>query len=75
MHACMTKVISISDEAYEKLSRMKNDKSFSKIIVELVIDKSKDDLMQFAGLLTSHEAEKIKEGIYHDRKDSSRRFK
>ncbi len=71
----MTKVISISDEAYERLKRLKNEMSFSEIIVELTMEKNKDNLMKFAGALTDGEAEKIKKSIYEGRKISSRRFR
>jgi predicted CopG family antitoxin len=70
----MTRVISISDEAYDKLRRIKNEKSFSKVIVELVAEKG-DTLMQFVGALSTHEADTIKKEIYRDRKVPSRRFK
>mgnify|MGYP001579232242 CR=1 FL=1 len=76
MHICMTKIISISDEAYEKLKRMKNEMSFSEIIIELTFEKTKDNLMKFAGMLSNEEADKIKKDIYSERKKlSSRRFK
>lgn len=68
----MTKVISISDEAYDRLKRLKNEKSFSEIIVEL--SSKKNDLMNFAGSLNEKEAEKIKGEIYSERKLPSRRF-
>lgn len=70
----MTKIISISDEAYDRLKKMKNELSFSKIIIELTFAKTKDNLMKFAGALSKEEAEKIKKEIYRERKLSSRRF-
>lgn len=71
----MTKIISISDEAYERLKKMKNEQSFSEIIIELTFEKAKDNLMKFAGALSNEEADKIKKEIYNERKISSRRFK
>ena len=74
MYTYMTKVISISDEAYGKLKILKNEKSFSEIIVELSNKKTEIDLMSFAGSLTEKEADKIKKEIYSERKMPSRRF-
>ncbi len=70
----MTKVISISDEAYEKLKRLKNERSFSEIIVELSRKKNEIDLMNFVGSISEKEADKIKKNIYTERKTPSRRF-
>lgn len=71
----MTKVISISDEAYANLKKIKNERSFSEIIIELTFEKNKDSLMKFAGILSKEEADKIKKEIYKERKIPSRRFK
>ena len=48
----MVKVISLSNEAYEKLKAIKNEKSFSEVVVELVNCKKKDKkaFMKFAGI-------------------------
>lgn len=70
----MTKIISVSDEAYDKLKKLKSEKSFSEIIIELSIERNKDNLMKFAGALSNEEAKKIKNKIYKERKISSRRF-
>ncbi|MEK6890779.1 MAG: antitoxin VapB family protein [Nanoarchaeota archaeon] len=71
----MTKVISISDEAYDKLKKLKDEKSFSEIIVELTLEKTNDNLMKFAGILSKEAGGKIIKQIYEERKISSRRFK
>ncbi len=67
----MVKVISLSNEAYEKLKRIKNGKSFSEIVVELV-DRKKDrkGLMNFAGIFANDKdwANKMNE-IIKDRKN------
>ena len=70
----MTRVISISDEAYGRLKKLKNEMSFSEVIVELTVEKSENNLMKFTGLLTNEEAEKIKKDIYEERKTQSKRF-
>ena len=71
----MTKIVSLSDEAYNELKKMKSQKSFSEIVIELVKEKKSDNLMQFAGILTKEEGEKMIKQIYEDRKMPSRRFK
>ena len=71
----MTKVISISDDAYELLKRFKMNKSFSEVIIEIVGDKSRNSLMEFAGILTDKEANEMKKNIRETRKLSSGRFK
>ena len=71
----MTKVISISDEAYNTLKKIKASKSFSEIIIEITKKKSEKDIMKYAGMLSDEEGEKIKKEIYSDRKElKSRRF-
>ncbi len=48
----MTKVISISDEAYDYLKSIKDEKeSFSKIIKKLVPKSDKRDILKLAGSL------------------------
>ena len=75
MHVFMTKVISISDEAYERLVRIKRNLSFSKIIIEITKDNSVNNIMSFAGLLSNEEADKIKNEIKRIIQSPSRRFK
>jgi len=71
----MTKVITISDESYDELKRLKKELSFSKIIIELARERKKENMMSFAGILTNEEAEKMKRNLSEMRKLSSRRFK
>ncbi|MBS3075121.1 antitoxin [Candidatus Pacearchaeota archaeon] len=71
----MTKVISISDEAYEELSRIKDGSSFTEIIIELTKEKKKKSIMDLAGAWKNIDTDKIKGEIYKERKISSRRFK
>lgn len=44
----MTRVISISDDVYEELSRMKGSKSFSEILREL--KQAKPNILDFFGV-------------------------
>jgi predicted CopG family antitoxin len=71
----MTKVISISDEAYDELSRLKNGFSFTEIILELTKEKKKKSLMEFAGMLSEEEGNRMLKKIKEERKIGSRRFK
>ncbi|MFA5855829.1 MAG: antitoxin VapB family protein [Candidatus Pacearchaeota archaeon] len=66
----MVKVISLSNDAYEKLKAIKNGKSFSEVVVELVESKNKNkkDRKKFAGIFKDDdEWEKIMEDIDMDR--------
>lgn len=74
MHVYMTKVISISDEAYNALRKIDAKRSFTEVIIELTLEKRKKSLMEFAGILSDKEAESIKKEIYEARKMKSRRF-
>ena len=72
----MVKVVSLSNEAYDKLKRIKNGKSFSEVVVELVECKNKKkDFMKFAGVFKENgdEWEKIMKKIYEDRKNAKMR--
>ena len=64
MHIYMTKIISISDEAYDELSRLKNGNSFTEIILDLAKEKKKKSIMESAGIWDDKEAERIKKEIY-----------
>ena len=52
----MTRQIAISEEAYERLSKLKeNKKSFTKVILELT-DKKKSDISDLFGILKISDA-------------------
>ncbi len=70
----MTKVISISDEAYEELKRLKNGISFTKVIIELTNTKKKGSIIKYAGVLTKEEGNAILDEIRKERKKISRRM-
>jgi len=72
----MVKVISLSNDAYAKLKAIKDGKSFSEVVVELVdCRKKKKDIMKFAGVFAKDkdEWEKIKNRIYEDREKAKMR--
>jgi len=47
----MTKIISLKDEAYHRLKKMKGDKSFTEIIMDLT---EQHDLLDHAGYRAQH---------------------
>ena len=74
MHAymhCMTKVISVADDAYGRLKKMKGeDDSFSDVVMELTKERRKKNLMKFAGVWKDKpEMDKIFEEIFAQRKN------
>ncbi len=75
MYISMTKVISISDDAYEELSKIKNGYSFSEIIIELTKEKKKKSIMDFAGIISEEEGNRMLKEVKESRKLKSRRFK
>lgn len=67
----MVKVISLSEEAYSKLKSLKNENSFSEVVITLVEEHKKKNIMGFAGILKENKEEwgKIKEKLEKDRKN------
>lgn len=55
-----TKTITIKEEAYERLKKLKGDKSFSEVIMDVTDDKEVD-LMESFGVLSDEEAEELRE--------------
>ncbi|PSG98710.1 MAG: antitoxin [Nanohaloarchaea archaeon SW_7_43_1] len=58
----VTKTITIKEEAYERLKKLKDGKSFSEVIMDITED-DEIDLMKSFGVLSSEEAQKAKEEI------------
>lgn len=71
----MTKIISISDEAYEELKKLKDGMSFTEIIMNITKEKKKCSLREFAGILSEEEGNKMLKKIKEERKIGSRRFR
>jgi len=46
----MTKLISLTDEAYNRLFKLKSGSSFSKLVLRLTEKKHKKTLLDFAGI-------------------------
>ena len=67
----MTKLISLSDEAYGKLKNMKeSEESFSKVVLRLSEKEEKKPLMAFFGAWAGDkkELEDFKKSVVEDRK-------
>ena len=48
----MSKLVNLSDKVYKELSNMKNGRSFSEVILELIVLKkrgNKEEIMKFFG--------------------------
>ena len=71
----MSKLVSLSDEAYKLLSRRKKGKeSFSQIVLREIGQKAKPDIMQFAGIFrNSTEWKRIEERLYKERHSAKMR--
>lgn len=66
----MVKVISLSNEAYDKLKALKRGESFSEVVVKLVGERKKKNIMDFFGIWAdrTEEIKKMKKMIEEDRK-------
>ena len=56
----MARTISVSDEVYERMSRLKEDRSFSELIMELM---KQSDLEELEGIGFSGNWEKVKDEV------------
>jgi len=66
----MSKLIAVSDEAYAKLKRLKNNDSFSKAILRLVDKPKRKSLLDVINSWDSESRERLAdslEAVYKDR--------
>jgi predicted CopG family antitoxin len=66
------KTIMIRDDVYNKLARIKGDKSFSDIIEELIeesISLRRKKIEKYFGIFKDEEAEELKKEIYEMREN------
>ena len=71
---CMTKVISLSNEAYQKLKNSKKPgESFSDVVLRVVGEKKKKSLLEFAGTWEGDDADEVLAQLMKDREQSRSR--
>ncbi len=71
---CMTKVISLSEKAYETLKGMKKPgESFSDVVLRVSKEKKKKSLLEFAGTWAGNDADEVLAQIMKDREQSRSR--
>ena len=70
----MTKVISLSEKAYETLKSMKKSgESFSDVVLRVAKEKKKKSLLEFSGKWVGDDADKVLAQIMKDRERSASR--
>lgn len=76
MYAVMTKVISLSEEAYGELKKRKGaDESFSDVVLKMAKGKRSDSIMELAGTWKGGDADRVLSEIIKQRhKVKSREF-
>ena len=67
----MTKVISLSEKAYQTLSKLKRNKeSFSEVIMRIAKEMESRPLTEFAGKWAGSDADEVFERVLSDREEA-----
>ncbi len=70
----MTKVISLSNEAYQKLKNSKKPgESFSDVVLRIVAEKKKKSLLEFAGTWKGDDIDEVFSQVLRDREEAKSR--
>ena len=70
----MTKVISLSEKAYETLKAMKKSgESFSDVVLRVAKEKKKKSLLEFSGTWVGNDADEVLAQLMKDREQSRSR--
>jgi predicted CopG family antitoxin len=70
----MTKVISLSEKAYQTLKSMKNPgESFSDVVIRVAGKEKKKSLLEFAGTWKGDDADEVLAQIMKDRENAKAR--
>jgi len=70
----MTKVISLSNEAYQTLKKLKNSgESFSDVVLRVVGDKKKKSILEFSGKWVGDDIDEVFLQVQKDREQSASR--
>ena len=71
---CMTKVISLSDEAYETLKELKRSgESFSDVVIRVASKEKKKSILEFAGTWKGNDIDEVFAQVLKDREKSKSR--
>ena len=72
--SAMTKVISLSEKAYETLKNMKKTgESFSDVVLRVADEKHKKSILEFAGTWKGNDIDKVFSIVLKDREQSKSR--
>lgn len=67
---CMTKVISLSEKAYETLKGMKKPgESFSDVVIRVAAKEKKKSILEFAGTWHGDDADEVLAQLMKDREN------
>ena len=69
----MARQISIYNEVYEMLSKIKSNKSFSEVIKE-ALQRKNENVLKFSGIISKAEAKKWKAEIQKEREENHGRL-
>ena len=71
---CMTKVISLSNEAYQTLKKLKNSgESFSDVVLRVAGERKKKSLLEFSGKWAGDDIDEVFLQVKKDREQSASR--
>ena len=71
---CMTKVISLSNEAYQTLKKLKNSgESFSDVVLRVAGERKKKSLLGFSGKWAGDDIDEVFLQVKKDREQSASR--
>ena len=71
---CMTKVISLSDEAYRTLKELKRSgESFSDVVIRVASKEKKKSILEFAGTWKGNDIDEVFAQVLNDRERSKSR--
>lgn len=74
VHMELTKVISLSNEAYAELKRRKGQgESFSDVVLKMVKGKRSDSIQQYAGRWTGGDADEVLARLTKERHEAESR--
>lgn len=74
IHITMTKVISLSEKAYQTLKSLKKpNESFSDVVLRVAAKEQKKSILEFAGTWAGNDIDKVFSYVKNDREQSTSR--